>query len=49
MKTCIKYCNGWLTINHEMNLSASTKGGASKTEVFTMNYKPNYENQQKLF
>ncbi|MBY0244194.1 MAG: DNA adenine methylase [Sphingobacteriaceae bacterium] len=37
--------NGWLTINHEMNLSASTKGGATKTEVFTMNYKPNYENQ----
>jgi DNA adenine methylase len=38
--------NKWLTINNEMHLSASTKAGATKTEVFTMNYEP--PRQQKL-
>lgn len=33
--------NNWHTINNVMHLSASTKAGANKTEVFTMNYKPN--------
>lgn len=32
--------NGWLTINNEMHLSASHKHGATKNEVFTMNYQP---------
>lgn len=39
--------NGWHTIKNEMHLSASTKAGATKTEVFTMNYEP--PTQQSLF
>lgn len=30
--------NGWKTINNKMHLSASTKAGKMKNEVFTMNY-----------
>jgi DNA adenine methylase len=32
--------NGWLSIENEMHLSASCTSGATKTEVFTMNYTP---------
>ena len=39
--------NGWHTINNEMHLTASNKPGKTKTEVFTMNYKPT--TQAKLF
>lgn len=39
--------NGWHTIENKMHLSASTKVGATKTEVFTMNYQPSI--QQLLF
>ena len=39
--------NGWFTIENEMHLSASTKKGATKVEVFTMNYQPPV--QQSLF
>lgn len=39
--------NGWGTINNEMHLSASNTAGKKKTEVFTLNYKPN--TQMSLF
>jgi DNA adenine methylase len=32
--------NGWNMVNNVMHLSASNKPGATKTEVFTMNYNP---------
>ncbi|HEY0261857.1 MAG TPA: hypothetical protein VGB95_02445, partial [Chitinophagales bacterium] len=39
--------NGWLTIENEMHLSSSNRVGATKVEVFTMNYEP--KQQGKLF
>lgn len=40
--------NEWLTIKHEMHLSASLEAGKKKIEVFTLNYDPK-QNELTLF
>lgn len=40
--------NGWFHIEFEMHKSASTKAGATKIEVFTMNYQPTEEQLSQI-